>query len=92
MTKLRLGEHTEGDWREMGKAIVLLHRHSQAKAASLEAPAENGGVSMRGQGARLGPLVAEGPRGNTRWTCPAGRSVVLVTCSSLKWTQLTPDY
>ena len=76
----------------MGKAIVLLHRRSQAKAASLEAPAENGGVSMRGQGARLGPLVAEGPRGNTRWTCPAGRSVVLVTCSSLKWTQLTPDY
>lgn len=45
----------------MGKAIVLLHRRSQAKAASLEATAENDGFSMQGQGAWLGPLVAEGP-------------------------------
>ena len=60
-TKLRLGEHAEGDWREMGKAIVLLRRCSQAKAASPEATAENDGVSMRGQGAWLGPLLAEGP-------------------------------
>lgn len=60
-TKLRLGEHAEGDWREVGKSIVLLRRRSQAKAASLGAPAEKDGVTMLGQGARLGPLVAEGP-------------------------------
>ena len=73
-----------GSWPEgRGSSIALLRRRSQAKAASLGAPAEIDGVTM------LGPLAAEGPWVNTRWTCPAGRSVLFITCSSLKWTQRT---